>query len=119
MPGERPRARGDFGSVSVAIREEVEELLQRMLGFAAWALDRIDPVKRMLDVVPVASLGGALTWRTRAEHERSPNSFPIRMSNEPAVVSLTPPRRHRSALGQDTAAIAQDLVVLLGRSLRP
>jgi hypothetical protein len=119
VPAERPRARGNFGSVSVVIREEVEELLQRMLGFVAWSLDRIDPVKRISDVVVIVSLEGALTWRTRAEHERSPNSFQVRLSNEPAIVSLTPPRRHRSALGQDTAAIAQDLVVLLGRNLRP
>jgi len=119
VPAERPKARGDVGSMSVAIQEDVEELLERALRFVAWVLDRIDPVRRLSDVVPVVSLEGALTWRTRAEHERSPNSFSVRMSNEPAAVSLTPARRHRAALGQDTPTIAEDLVVLLGRKMRP
>lgn len=121
LPAERPRTRGDFASVSVsvAIREDVEELLQRALRFVAWVLDRIDPVRRISDVVPVVNLNGALGWRTRAEHERSPNSFTMRMSQEPATVSLTPARRHRAALAQDTAAIAEDLAALLARKMRP
>jgi hypothetical protein len=120
VPAERPRTRGDFLSisVSVAIREDIEELLQRALRFVAWVLDRIDPVRRMSDVVLVANLEGALAWRTRAEHERSPNSFSMRMSNEPATVYLTPARRHRAALSQDTAVIAEDLAAVLGRQLR-
>ena len=121
VPAERPRTRGDFASVSlrVAIREDVEELLQRALRFVAWVLDRIDPVRRISDVVPVVNLSGALGWRTRVEHERSPNSVTMRMSQEPATVSLTPARRHRAALGQDTAAIAEDLAALLERKMRP
>ena len=121
VPAERPRTRGDFSSVSlsVAIREDVEELLQRALRFVAWILDRIDSVRRISDVVLVVNLSGALTWRTRAEHERSPNSFPMRISNEPATVSLTPARRHRAALSQDTAALAEDLAALLDRRMRP
>jgi hypothetical protein len=120
LPAERPRTRGDFASVSVsvAIREEVEELLQRALRFVAWVQDRIDPVRRISDVVPLVDLRGALGWRTRAEHERSPNSFTMRMSQEPATVSLTPARRHRAALAQDTAAIAEDLAALLARKMR-
>lgn len=121
VSAERPRTRADFTavSVSVAIREDVEELLQRALRFVAWILDRIDPVRRISDVVPIANLEGAVTWRTRAEHERSPNSFPMRMSNEPATVALTPARRHRAALSQDAAAIAEDLGALLDRKMRP
>jgi Domain of unknown function (DUF4062) len=118
LAAERPRARGDFVSVGVAIQEDVEELLERALRFAAWVLDRVDPVRRLSDLVPVISLEGALAWRTRTEHERSPNSFPVRMSNEPAAAWLTPARRHRAALGHDTPAIAEDLVVLLGRQMR-
>ncbi|MBI4220647.1 MAG: DUF4062 domain-containing protein [Chloroflexi bacterium] len=120
VPAERPRARRDWTSVSmsVAIREDVEEVLQRTLRFVAWILDRIDPVRRISDVVPVANLEGALTWRTRAEHERSPNSFAMRTSNEPATVALTPARRHRAALSQDAAAIAEDLGALLERKMR-
>lgn len=118
VPAERPRPHGDFGLAGVAIREDVEDLLRRMLRFVAVTLDRVDPARRIADVVPLASLQGAMTWRTRAEHERSPNSFPVRSSNEPAIAWLTPARRHRAALAQETAAIAEDLVVLLGRKMR-
>jgi hypothetical protein len=119
VPIERPRSRGDFGLAGVAIREDVEELLQRMLRFVASVLDRVDPVRRLSDVVPIVSLQGAMAWRTRAEHERSPSSYPVRLSNEPAIALLTPPRRHRAALGQEASAIAEDLVALLGRKMRP
>jgi hypothetical protein len=118
-PTESPRARGEFALAGVAIREDVEELLQRMLRFVASSLDRVDPVRRLSDVVPVVSLQGAMAWRTRAEHERSPSSYPMRLSNEPAIAALTPARRHRAALGQEAAAIAEDLAALLGRKMRP
>jgi hypothetical protein len=100
LPAERPHTPGGFASVavSVAIREDVEELLQRALRFVAWVLDRIDPIQRISDVVPVVNLSGALGWRTRVEHERSPNSFTMRMSQEPATVFLTPARRQRVEL---------------------
>ena len=81
--------------------------------------DRIDPIRRISDVVPVVNLSGALGWRTRAEHERSPNSLTMRMSQEPATVSLTPARRHRAALSQDAQAVAEDLAALLERRMRP
>lgn len=116
---ERPRSRGDYGLAGVAIQEDVEELLQRMLRFVAFTLDRVDPPLRLSDVVPVVSLQGAMTWRTRAEHLRSPNSYPVRLSTEAAVVSLMPARRHRAALSHEAAAIAEDLITLLGRKMRP
>jgi hypothetical protein len=34
------------------------------------------------------------------------------------IAWLTPARRHRASLTQDAAAIAEDLVVLLGRTMR-
>lgn len=70
---------------------------------------RIDPIRRMSDVVTIVNVSGAGVWRTRAEHERSPNSFTMRTSQEPATISLTVARRHRAGLGQDTQAIAEDL----------
>lgn len=117
-PAERPRARGDLGLPGVAIREDIEELLHRMLRFVASTLDRIDPLRRLSDVVPVVTLQGAMTWRTRAEHERNPNTYSMRSSNGPVIAWLTPARRHRASLTQDAAAIAEDLVVLLGRAMR-
>jgi len=108
-----------IGLAGVAIQEEVEESLQRTLKFAAWVLDYVDPLRRISDVVIVVTLQGAVTWRTRAEHQRSPNSYFMRSSTEPAVVQLTPARRHRATLTQDTGTLAEDLTALLGRRLRP
>lgn len=119
LAAEGPHTLGGFASVAVAIREDVEELLQRALRCVAWVLDRIDPIRRISDVVPVVSLSGALGWRTRAEHERSPNSFTMRMSQEAATVFLTPARRYRAALSQDAQALAEDLAALLERMMRP
>lgn len=118
-PLERSRSRRELGSAGVAIQEDIEELVQRMLRFAGWVLDRVDPVRRISDVVPIAALHGALTWRTRAEHEQSPNSYRVRLSTEPGVVHLAPPRRQRAALVQDAVVLAEDLTALLGRKLRP
>jgi hypothetical protein len=109
----------ELALAGVAIEEDVEECLQTMLKFTAALLDRIDPIRRISDVVIVAALQGAMTWRTRAEHERSPNSYSVRLSSDTAVVQLTPARRHRAALAQDTGALAEDLSVLLGRRIRP
>jgi Domain of unknown function (DUF4062) len=116
---EHPKAVREVGLSGVAIKEEVEASLRQMLKFAGWTLDHVDPLRRVSDVVVVTALQGALTWRTRAEHERDPHTFPMRPSPEPAVVQLTPARRHRAALSQDTAALAEDLSVLLGRRMRP
>jgi hypothetical protein len=116
---EPPKEDRAFGLSGVAVEEEVQEALQRMLKFAASVLDHIDPVRRISDVVLVAALHGALTWRTRAEHERNPNSYHVRLSPEPAIVQLTPARRHRAALTQDTRRLAEDLAVLLSRKTRP
>lgn len=118
VPAERPRRREDFALVGVLIEEDVEELLQRLLGFVANTLDRIDATRRLSDVVPVVSVQGAMAWRTRAEHARSPNSYPVRISREPVIASLTPARRHRAALGHEAAAIVEDLVVLVARKMR-
>lgn len=120
VSAKRPRMPGDYASfvLNVAIREDIEELLQRCIRFVAWTLDRIDPVRRLSDIVPIVQLDDALTWRTRVEHERSPNSFPMRTSNEQLAVFLTPARRHRAALSQDTVALAEDLAALLERKMR-
>jgi len=107
------------GLAGVAIQEDVKECLQKALKFAGSLLDHVDPLRRISDIVIVAALQGALTWRTRAEHQRSPNSYSVRLLADAAVVHLTPARRHRAALIQDTGTLAEDLTVLLGRRLRP
>jgi len=106
-----------FGSVGVAIKEQIEETLQRMLRFSAWLLDRIDAIQRISDVVPVVTLEGALALRTQAEHSRSPHSFSIRVSNDAVIVHLNPARRHRAVLKQDTRVLAEDFVTLIARKM--
>jgi hypothetical protein len=118
VPAEAPRPRREPSLAGVAIEEDIDTLLRRMLQFSAWTLDHVDPVRRLSDVVPVVALQGAFTWRTRAEHQHSPNSYPIRMSQEAAIVHLSPARRHRAALGQASAELAEDLTALLARRMR-
>lgn len=118
LPAQRPRDQSGMIELSVLIQEDVQELIQRALRFSGWVLDHIDPVRRISDVVPLVSLHGGLAWRTRAEHERSPHSFPVRLSSEPVVVTPSPARRHRAALTQNAAALAEDFTALLGRRMR-
>jgi len=101
--------------ISSLIDEDVTSAVARALTFAAWLLDRIDPLERLTDVVPVVELAGAgyLPWRTRAEAAASPNSATMGSGSDRAVVALNPARRHRQALTHDAGRIAEDLTVLL------
>ena len=83
-----------------------------------WALGRVDPLKRISDVVPVASLQGGLGWRTRAEHERNPGSMAMHVTGERVAVNLIPARLHRAAITHEAPKIAEDLTVLLRRQYR-
>lgn len=105
--------------ISAVIEEEVTEALSRGLRFAGWLLDRVDPLRRITDVVPLAALVGTghMAWRTRAEHAASPQSGQIGRGGD-AVVSLQPARRHRQALTHDADRVAEDLVALLRRDRR-
>jgi len=105
--------------IPAVIEEEITEALSRGLRFAGWLLDRVDPLRRITDVVPVAALVGSghATWRTRAEHAASPQSGQIGRGGD-ALVSLQPGRRHRQALTHDADRIAEDLVALLRRDRR-
>jgi hypothetical protein len=118
LPARRPRERSGTIEMSVLIQEDVQDLTQRALRFSGWILDNIDQVRRISDVVPLVALHGGLAWLTRAEHEQSPHSFPLRFSSEPPVVTLSPARRHRAALTQSAAALAEDFTVLLARRMR-
>ena len=52
---EPPKDDQRFGLTGVAIKEEVEESLQRMLKFSAWVLDHVDALRRISDVVIVVT----------------------------------------------------------------
>lgn len=120
QPAQRERDRSIL-EVSALIDEDVRERLLRALGFAVWALDRVDPLRRLTDVAPLAAISGAgyLPWRTRAEQERSPTSGTIATGHSGGVVArLRPARRHRAALGNQAPRFAEDLTVLLRRGIQ-
>ena len=102
------------------IEEELATALARAIRFSGWLLDRIDPLHRLTDVVPIAYLSGAgyMPWRTRAEHAANPNSATIRGNADAVTATLQPARRHRQALTHDVSRIVEDLITLLRREVR-
>ncbi|MEA9559573.1 DUF4062 domain-containing protein [Xanthomonas prunicola] len=105
--------------LSVVVEEDIAGKLEAAIGYAAWLLAHIDPTERLSHVVPVVRLLGehAGAWRTRAEHEASPNSMQVsyREGEHQAPVLLSPAHRVRQSLSMDAQRIGEDLVVLLRR----
>lgn len=106
----------------VLVEEVVHEQLTAALRYAVWLLDRIDPTERLSHVMVAASIvsGNHLAWRSRREHEASPNSVSMRQMGQedrPSVY-LTPPHRTRAALRLESARLVEDLIVLLRRQWR-
>ena len=91
------------------------------VAFAGVVLDRLDPPRRIIEVLPLAAvLGSAATpWRTRAEHQASPNQASINpfQPSDP-VVELPDRLIHRSTIYSEARRIAADLTELLRRQLR-
>lgn len=103
----------------VVIEEEIRERISMTLRFAATMLERVDPLRRLSDVALLVVLNrGSLGWRTRAEHEQSPNSGEMSMGPSRLVVSPSPARRHRAALAQDFGSLSEDLTLLLRRGAK-
>jgi hypothetical protein len=105
----------------VLIEEDIRHRIAAGLGFAGELLERIDPTQRLTHVAIAAKIHGAgfLAWRTRREHDASPDqlvggSFPFG-NDERATVHLTPAHRPRAALRVDASRLVEDLVVLLRR----
>lgn len=106
--------------MGVIIEEEVAERMRAGLSFAARLLDQIDSSERLSRVVVAAHLEGSgySAWRTRAEHQRSPNQITYGRGfreQEEQPVHLQPPDMARGALSYDTHTLAEDLVALLRR----
>ncbi len=104
--------------IPAIIQEDVQHFIGAAVRYAGWVLDRVDPTRRLTDVVVLVHLGGAgwMPWRTRSQHQASPSSGSMGMGgDEGTMVDLTPPRRHRQALTHDADRIAEDLTVLLAR----
>lgn len=112
-----PHARGLMPAV---IHEEVVERLERALLLAGSVLEQLDPLHRLSDVVPAATIIGPSygAWRSRSEQERSPNQMALNVQGrERPVVTLVAPRIHRAALVSQAPQIARDLAVLLRRAM--
>ncbi len=103
------------------IEEAVTERITHAIRFCARVLDHVDSAQRISHVASVAALRGAghLPWRTRLEHERSPNQATMGFgSAEHVVVALSPPVRRRAALLHDTQRMAEDFTVRLRREVK-
>ena len=110
---------------NVIVEEDVQELIEAFICFAAGALDLIDESRRLSHSVVVASLLHArqASWITRADLAeisrsgifRAMNRITYNQSLDP--VHLSPPEKPRTALAASSAEIAEDLTVLLRRSI--
>jgi hypothetical protein len=123
-PAQEPR-QGGFGStLSALIEEDIRARLERAIRFVVGVLDRFDPEGRLTQVALVGGLVGVgvAGWRTRAEHAANPTqmTIPTGLMNRqgPISVQLDPPVRPRTALTLETAALAEDLTVLLGYEVK-
>ena len=66
----------DYSRSMVLIEEQLQERAAGGLRFAGWVLDRVDPRRRLSDVLVTAYLSGVgmRGWRTREEHRSNPSS---------------------------------------------
>jgi hypothetical protein len=107
--------------ITSVIEEVITERITRAIRFCAGVLDHVDSAQRISHVAPVAAFrgGGHVPWRTRAEHDRSPNAATMGFGRaDHVVVALSPPVRRRAALLHDTQRLAEDFTVRLRREVK-
>lgn len=111
-------------SLPVILQEDVEQELATLLAFADWLLERVDPTQRITHVVPAVRLdgGGAMAWRTRAEHAASPRSvsastFGMETDRDRPIV-LARAVMPRAALRMNASRLTEDFMALLRRRWR-
>lgn len=105
----------------VLIEEYLSQSLLGMLAYHDWLLSEIDPVGRISHVLIQCELHRAsyMPWRTQQEHAESPNSASMGQAGDSVVVTLAPAIRHRSELRLARNELAEDLLALLRRRVRP
>lgn len=108
------------GGLPVIIEEDLADRMALALRYADWLLDQVDATHRLSHVVLAATVtdGGYRAWRTRREHEASPNSGSMGRSmggDRQPPVHLTPPHRPRAALKHEAGNLVADMVTLLRR----
>ena len=108
------------------IEEDITERISNAFRFAARVLDRIDGSLRLTHFAAAVGLrnAGYLPWRTRAEHQRSPNQATIGVRAafgvaNPVIITLSPPVQPRPALLAKAEQTAQDFTVTLRWKLKP
>ena len=100
----------------------VEDVVSRICGalrLAGRILDHVDPQHRISSVAVAAGALGAgfMPWRTRDEHDRSPQSATMSIhGHDRAEALLSPPTRTRASLQRDAEHMAEDLAVRLRRA---
>ena len=112
---------GSEYSFSGVIVEDLCKSVSRALRFTADVLAKVDPLLRIPFVVPIVAISDVsfTFWRSRAEHEASPNSYsPCGVRG--GFVGLPDPQfRHRSAFLGEADSLAEDFVELLHRTGDP
>lgn len=113
---ERRRGGMDMGGMMVLLEEVIQAKLSTAIGYAAAAIEHIDPTQRITDVAIAARISGAeyRAWRTQAQHAASPGSVTIgHAGNRERVPVVTVQRR--AALRLDRTRLVEDLLVPLRR----
>lgn len=111
---ERSRGGMDMGGMMVLLEEVIQAKLSTAIGYAAAAIEHIDPTQRITDVAIAARISGAeyRAWRTQAQHAASPGSVTIgHVGNRERVPVFTVQRR--AALRLDRTRLVEDLLVPL------
>lgn len=112
---ERERSAG----MPVLLQEDVQTALDTGLAYAAAVVDRVDPTDRLVRMAVAVRIDGGeyQAWRTRAEHDASPNSVSLGHSagaeHGPETLVMT-----RAALRMNRAHAVEDLLVPLRRQWR-
>jgi hypothetical protein len=76
---ERRRSEMDMRGMMVLLEEVIQAKLSTIVGYAAAAIEHIDPTQRITDVAIAVRISGAeyQAWRTQAQHAASPGSVTI------------------------------------------
>ena len=119
QPVDQPKRRERVGFMLAIIQEAVLEQLSRILGYASWALDEIDPTHRVthFGIATILDSSSYLGWRTQAEQDASPNSGQVHMNHDDSRAPVCV-NRPRAAIRLDRQELAEDLMVRLRRQYR-
>lgn len=113
---ERRRGMADMGAMMVLLEEVIQAKLSTAIGYAAAAIEHVDPTQRITDVAIAARISGAeyRAWRTQAQHAANPGSVTIGHVGDRERAPVVSVQR-RAALRLDRTRLVEDLLVPLRR----